>query len=140
MTGKSLLLLALAASPAFAGDLWEVASISRGPDETPLPHTQNTCFPENGMDPAQMLGGLGECRFEQKNGNANAMRFVMSCRTPGMPTGLDAMKVTGEARLQGDHFDMRYTVTVSGNQALPGGDFKLTGSVEARKLGHCNER
>lgn len=135
-----LLLSAVIAGPALAGDLWEVVSTSVGPDGKPQPYTQKNCFPKGGMDPSQMLDGLGNCTFDQKSGNASAMTFSMTCKTPGMPVDLESMKVTGDARLTGDNFDMRYTLTVGGNQAMPGGDFKMSGNLEAHKVGQCTER
>jgi len=135
-----LLLLAVIAGPVFAGDLWEVISTSVGPDGSPQPYTQKICFPKGGVDPSQMLGGLGNCSFDQKSGNASAMTFAMTCKTQGMPAELESMKVAGDARLNGDKFDMRYTITVGGNQTLPGGDFKMNGNLEAHKVGQCKER
>lgn len=135
-----LVLLAVVASPVFAGDLWEVVSTSVGPDGKPTPFTQTSCFPKDGMDPASMLGNMGSCTFDQKSGNASAMNFVMTCRTPGMPAELGSMKVAGDARLGTSTFDMRYTITVGGNQALAGGDFKMTGSATGKKVGQCTER
>ena len=87
-----------------------------------------------------MLGGLGNCSFDQKNGNASAMTFAMTCKAQGMPAELESMKVAGDARLNGDKFDMRYTITVGGNQTLPGNDFKMNGNLEAHKVGQCKER
>ena len=139
---KAILLIASAviSCPAWAGDLWEVVSSSQAPDGSRIPFTEKICFPKDGVDPAKMLGSLGSCSFDQKTGSSAAMSFVMTCRTPGMPANLDSMKVAGDARLQGDRFDMRYSITIGGNQAIPGGDFKMTGSVDARKVGTCNER
>ena len=57
-----------------------------------------------------------------------------------MPAELESMKVAGDARLNGDKFDMRYTITVGGNQTLPGNDFKMNGNLEAHKVGQCKER
>jgi hypothetical protein len=34
---------------------------------------------------------------------------------------------------------MRYTITVGGDQSLPGGDFKMTGNLEARKVDQCSD-
>jgi hypothetical protein len=123
-----------------AGDLWEVRSTSLGPEGKPVPYTQTSCFPAGGvMDPAQVLGTLGSCVFDRKNGNASAMSFELTCKTPGMPADLGSMKVVGEARLNGDRFDMNYTFSVGGNQGAAGGDFKMSGSAEGRKIGQCNE-
>lgn len=123
-----------------AGDLWEFKSISLGPEGKPVPYTQNSCLPAGGaMNPAQVLGNLGSCAFDRKTGNASAMSFDLTCKTPGMPADLGSMKVTGDARLNGDRFDMNYTITVGGNQGAAGGGFKMTGSAEGRKIGRCNE-
>lgn len=62
----------------------------------------------------------------------------MTCKTPGMAADLESMKVAGDARLNGDRFDMRYTITMGGNPP-PGGDFKMAGSLEAHKVGPCSE-
>lgn len=132
------LLLAAMAAPAFAGDLWEITSTSAGPDGSPLTYTEKKCFPKDGMNPSQMLNGLGNCTFDKKSGDAAAMSFTMTCKTPGMPPELSSMKVSGDARLNGDKFDMRYAITVGGNQAMPGGDFKMTGTAQARKVGQCD--
>jgi hypothetical protein len=140
MKNISLFLSALIAFPVFAGDLWEVTSTSVGPDGNPVPFKQKNCFPKDNVDPSQMLGGLGNCAFDQKSGNASAMTFSMTCKTPGMPTELESMRVTGDASLNGNRFDMRYIITVSGKQGSPGGDFKMSGSAEARKVGQCDER
>jgi hypothetical protein len=122
-----------------AGDLWEIVSTSVGPDGNPLSYAEKRCFPTNGMDPSQMLGNLGSCKFSQKNGSASAMTFSMTCNTPGMSSELGSMTVAGDAQLNGDRFDMRYTITVGGDQSLPGGDFTMTGNLEARKVGQCSE-
>jgi hypothetical protein len=134
------MLLAFLSSPVCAGDLWEIVSTSTGPDGSPVPNTQTSCLPTNAADPAQMLGGLGNCTFDQKSGNASAMTFVMSCKLPGMPADLNAMKVAGDAKLNSDKFDMRYTITVVGDKNMPSGDFKMVGSLEAHKVGQCSER
>jgi hypothetical protein len=123
-----------------AGELWEVKSTSVGPEGKPVPYTQKSCLPSGGaMDPAQVLGNLGSCVFDRKSGNASAMSFDLTCKTPGMPADLGSMKVAGDARLNGDRFDMNYTVTVGGNKGGAGGDFRMTGSAEGRKIGQCNE-
>jgi hypothetical protein len=134
-----LLLLAILPASAMAGDLWEIVSTSVGPDGSAQPYTQKICFSNGGMDPSQMLGGLGSCTFDQKNGNVSAMTFSMTCKTLGMPAGMESMKVAGDARLNGDRFDMRYTIALGGNQAFPGGDFTMAGSLEAHKVGQCSE-
>jgi hypothetical protein len=140
MKNINFLLLVFIALPVFAGDLWEVTSTSVGPDGKPASYTQKNCFPKNSVDPSQMLGGLGNCIFDQKSGNVSAMTFSMTCKTSGMPAELASMKVTGDASLNGNRFDMRYIITVSGNQDAPGGDFKMSGNAEARKVGQCDER
>ena len=134
-----LMMTAIAGS-VFAGDLWEVVSTSIGPDGSPQPYTQKICSPKGDVNPSQMLGGLGNCSFDQKNGNALAMTFAMTCKAQGIPAELESMKVAGDARLNGDKFDMRYTITVGGNQTLPGNDFKMNGNLEAHKVGQCKER
>jgi hypothetical protein len=140
MNKISLLLFILLANPAFAGDLWEVNSTSVGPDGSAQPFTQKTCFPTGGADPSKMLEGLGSCTMDQKNGDASAMTFAMTCKIPGMPADLASMKVTGEAKLMGNNFAMRYTISLGGDQKLSGGDFKMNGDLEARKVGSCTER
>ena len=135
-----LLLLILMVGPAVAGDLWKIVSTSFGLDGKPLPYTQQNCFPKDAVDPSQILGGLGSCTFDQKSGSASSMTFALTCRTPGMPAEVGSMKVTGDARLNGDSFDMRYAMTVGGNQTLPDGNFRMSGSVQAHKIGHCSER
>jgi len=134
-----LLLSAFMAGPVLAGDLWELASKSVGPDGTPVTFTQRQCLPKDGIDPSQVLDGVGNCVFDRKSGNASAMTFSMTCKTAGMPAELASVKVAGDARLNGDRFDMRYTITLGGEQSSPGGSFKMTGSLEARRLGPCNE-
>jgi len=140
MRGIAVLLLAFMATPVCAGDLWEIVSTSSGPDGSPISDTQKKCLPEDAADASQMLGELGSCAFDQKDGTASAMTFAMTCRIQGMPADLGSMKVAGDAKLNGDEFDMRYTITVGGNQSAPGGDFKMTGSLEAHKVGQCSER
>jgi hypothetical protein len=140
MKNPCLLLLAALTAPAQAGDQWEIVSASADPDGKTIPYTQRICMPSGGMDPAQMLGGLGNCTFDQKSGDETAMTFAMTCKTPDMPADLGSMKVSGDAKLNGDRFDMRYSITVGGDQSLPGGDFKMPGSLEARKIGTCSER
>lgn len=139
MRNVGLLLAGIMSFPAFAGDLWEVTSTSVSPDGTSIPYTQSICFPKDSVDPAQMLGGLGNCTFDQKSGNTSAMTFTMTCKTQGMPSDLAAMKVAGDASLSGDRFDMRYVITVGGNQGSEGG-FKMSGKAEARKVGQCDSR
>lgn len=136
----SSLALAMCA-PVFAGDLWEITSSSVAPDGSTIPFTQKQCVPNNGMDPSAMLAGLGTCTMNQKSGNASAMTFAMTCKTPGMPAGLDGMKVTGDAKMSGDRFDMRYAISLVGAATQQaGGDFKMNGSAQARKVGSCTER
>ena len=138
MKNIRLLMLGIMSFPVYAADLWEVTSTSAGPDGTPTPYTQNLCFPKDSIDPAQMLGDLGNCTFDQKSGAVSAMTFIMTCKTAGMPPELEGMKVTGDASLSGNRFDMRYVITVSGNQGSAGGDFKMNGNVEAHKVGQCD--
>lgn len=133
MKKLGVILFAVMAMPTFAGDLWEVVSTSAGLDGKPLPFTQRVCFPYGGMDPSQLLGGAGSCTFDQKSGNASAMTFTMNCKTAGMPADLEAIKVTGDARLTSDKFDMRYTLMI-------GRSFNMPGSLEAHKVGQCSER
>lgn len=133
-----LILSAIIASPAYAGDLWEIVSTSAGPDGKPSPYTQKSCFPRDSMDASKILGDLGNCTFDQKTGDASAMTFSMTCTTSGMPKGLASMKVTGDSKLAGDKFDMRYVIKMAGSE--PGEDFNMTGSLEAHKVGQCDER
>ncbi len=138
-------LLAALAAPAIAGDLWEITSTTAGPDGNPLPYTDKKCLPKDGMNAAQMLDGMGDCKFDEKSGDAAAMTFSMTCRLPGVPAGLPSMKVSGDARLAGDKFDMRYVVTPGGGQSpgkgqAAGDDFSMSGSAAARKIGSCDER
>lgn len=130
----------MAAFPVYAGDLWEISSTSAGPDGTPQTFMEKKCLPKDGADPSQMLDDLGNCTFDQKSGTASAMTFTMTCKIPGMPAGLDSMKVSGDANLGGDKFDMRYSITAGGSHASPGGDFRMSGSAEARKVGNCEGR
>lgn len=139
MNKTYILLLSALAAPALAGDLWEINSTSSGPDGSPMTYAEKKCFPKDGMSPSQMLDGLGNCTFDKKSGDAAAMTFSMTCKTPGMPPELSAMKVSGDARLNGDKFDMRYTIALEAKQPSAAGDFKMTGSAEARKVGQCNE-
>jgi hypothetical protein len=140
MNKMLFLLLVIIAYPVFAGDLWEINSTSIGPDGTPQPYTQKSCFPKDSLDPSKVLEGIGNCIFDQKSGNPSAMTFIMTCKTTGMPADLASMKVSGDARLNGDKFDMRYTIAAEGTQALPGSNFKMNGSAEAHKIGQCDER
>ena len=133
----AVLLLALMAAPVYAGDLWEVVSTSAGPDGSPLSATQTKCLPKDAMDATKMLDELGSCTFDQKNGNASVMTFAMTCKIQGMPADMSSFNVAGDAKLNGDKFDMRYTITVGGNQR--GADFKMTGNLEAHKVGQCSE-
>ncbi len=133
----AVLLLAFMATPVCANDLWEIVSKSVGPDGSPISDTQRKCLPKNEADATRMLDELGNCTFDQKDGTAAAMTFAMTCKIQGMPAGLDSMKVAGDAKLNGDTFDMRYTITVGGSQLLRGADFKMTGSLEAHKVGEC---
>jgi hypothetical protein len=140
MKNISLILAGIMSFPVFAGDLWEVASTSVSPDGTFLPYTQNICFPNGSVDPAQILGGLGNCTQVQENGNASAMKFTMSCKTQGMPAELASMNVSGDASLDGNLFNMNYVITVNVNQGSAGGNFKMNGKAEAHKVGQCNTR
>ena len=140
MRSIAVLLLVLMSAPIFAGDLWEIVSTSVGPDGSPISDTQKKCLPRDAADSAQMLSEPGSCTFDQKSGNAAAMTFVMTCNIQGMPAELGAMKVAGDARLNGDNFDMRYTIAMGGAPSLPGADFKMTGNLEAHKVGQCSER
>ena len=135
-----LLIASVIVLPVFAGDLWEVTSMSVAPDGTPMPYTQNLCFPIDGFDLAKIMGGGGDCTFDQKNGNASAMTFSMTCKTAGMSAELASMKVTGDANLSGNNFSMNYVITVGGNQGSVGSDFKMSGKAEAHKVGKCNDR
>ncbi len=130
-------LLALMPFAAYAGDLWEITSKSVGPDGSPLSYTEKKCLRKDGMNPSQVLGGIGQCIFDQKSGDTSAITFTMTCNAPGMPAETPAMKIAGDATLKGDKFEMRYTVTSGGSQGAPGSDFRMTGSAEARKVGHC---
>jgi len=132
--------LLLAATCAHAGDLWEITSTSVGPDGTPLPFKDTRCLPSNAMDPSAVLGNMGNCTFDQKSGSASNLTFSMVCTTPGMPASLGSMKIVGDARMSGDNFDMRYTITPGPQATGEGLDFKMTGSAQARKKGTCTER
>jgi hypothetical protein len=140
MKQMCMLVAGLIAFPAYAADLWEVTSTSVGPDGTPMPYTQQQCFPEGGIDPAQILGGIGDCTFDQKNGNASAMTFTLTCKTAGMPAELASMKVAGDASLSGNSFNMNYVITISAAPGATGGDFKMSGKAQARKIGQCDAR
>ena len=136
----AVLLLAFMAAPVYAGDLWEIVSTSAGSDGSPLSDTQRKCLPKDAVDATKMLDELGSCTFDQKNGNASAMTFAMTCRIQGMPANMGSFKVAGDAKLNGDNFDMRYLITLGGEQSLPGADLKLAGSMNAHKVGQCSER
>ncbi len=137
MNKTCFLLLAAIAAPAMAGDLWEISSTSAGPDGAPLTYTDKKCLPKDGMNASQLLDGMGACTFDQKSGDATAMTFSMTCQMPGMPAELASMKVAGDAKLSGDTFDMRYTVTPGASRS-PGGDFRMTGNATARRVGQCD--
>ncbi len=126
--------------PVLAGDLWEVTSTSVSPDGTSDPATQSICFANGMLDPAQVLGGLGNCTFEHKSGTLSAMTFSMTCRTPGMPQDLLAMNVTGDASLNGNNFNMHYVITLKSTQHATEENFKMNGSAQAKKTGTCNAR
>jgi hypothetical protein len=132
-----LVLAGIFSLPVFAGDLWQVNSTSAGPDGTPLPFEQKLCFPKDGIDPAQILGSLGNCTFDRKQGNASAMTFSLSCKTAGMPAELAVIKVDGDASLSGNKFSMKYVIIVNANQGSPADAFKMSGKTEAVKVGVC---
>ena len=141
LMNRSLLLLSiLIAGPAFAGDLWELTSSSTGPEGKSVPFSEKQCLPKDAIDPSQMLGILGICTFDSKSGTSSAMSFSLTCKLPGMPSDLGAMKVTGDARLNANSINMRYTITPSNPQNSAGGDFRMSGNMEGRKVGQCNER
>lgn len=136
---KIILLLAAISAPAIAGDLWEITSTTAGPDGSPLAYTDQKCLPKDGMNASGMLNGMGDCTFDKKSGDAAAMTFAMTCKLPGMPAELSSMKVSGDAKLDGDKFDMRYVVTPGAGPSA-GEDFTMSGSAAARKIGTCTER
>jgi hypothetical protein len=136
----AVLLLAFMSAPVYAGDLWEIVSTTAGPDGSPMSDTQRKCLPKDGADATRMLGDLGNCTFDQKDGNASAMTFAMTCRIQGMPANMGSFKVAGDAKLNSDKFDMRYTLTLGGDPAIPGADLKMSGRMDAHKVGQCNER
>ena len=122
------------ALPAFAGDLWEITSASLSPDGQTIPLSQTRCLPANAMNPSALLDSMGSCSFDQKSGTATSMTFSMTCKTPGMAADPGAMKVTGDATMSANAFDMRYTITAGS------AGFKMTGSAQARKVGACSEQ
>jgi hypothetical protein len=132
------LLAGIMSVPSFAGDLWETTSISVSTDGTTVPYSRIICFPKGSVDPAQMLGGIGNCATVQKSGKASAMTFTMTCKTAGMPPEMAGMKVIGDASLNDDMFDMRFLIPASVNQGSEGEDFKMSGTAEAHKIGHCD--
>jgi len=134
----SIAALFVAAASAHAGDMWEITSVSIGPDGTSIPYTHNQCLPANAMDPSVLMGGMGTCTFDQKSGNDAALVFSMTCKTPGMPAQLGSMRVTGDAKMVGGAFDMRYVITAGPQATGLGSDFKMSGSAHARKTGACN--
>lgn len=136
----AVILLVFMSAPVYAGDLWEIVSTTAGPDGSPLSDTQRKCFPKDGADATHMLGDLGNCTFDQKDGNASAMTFAMTCRIQGMPANMGSFKVAGDAKLNSDKFDMRYTLTLGGDPAMPGADLKMSGRMDAHKVGQCSER
>jgi hypothetical protein len=133
------LMVFITSSTAFAGDLWEVSSTSFSLDGTSAPYTQRSCFPKDGLDLAKILGGLGNCTIVQKSGNSSAMTFSMTCKTQGIPAELASMNVTGDSSLNGSSFNMHYVITVNFAQGAKVGDFKMSGTAEAHKLGQCDE-
>ena len=137
MQKACFLFLAALAAPALAGDLWEITSTTYGPDGAPLTATEKKCLPKGGMNPSQVLGNMGGCTFDHKSGDATAMTFSMTCKMQGMPAELSAMKVTGDARLDGDLFSMHYTIAAVTAQDTPGSKFTMRGKAEAHKAGSC---
>lgn len=137
-----LLCLALAGAPALAGagELWQIDSTTSTPGGPPLAHSESQCLPKDGMEPTRALQGMGNCNFLQKNGNAAALSFMLECHLPGMPADLAEFRVSGDARLAGDHFDMRYMIFVGGASGPASGDFAMTGTVNARRTGSCHAR
>ena len=133
-----LFLVGIMSCSAYAGDQWEVSSASVSSDGTSSPYTQTICVPKDTIDPAQVLGGLGNCTFDQKNGTPAAMIFTLTCKAAGMPSDLVAMSVTGDASLSGNSFSMNYVITMNVKQGSAGGDFKMSGKAEARKIGQCD--
>ena len=138
MKSLGFFMVGIMSFPVFAGDLWEVTSTSSGSDGTPIPYTQSICFPDGIVDPAQILNGIGNCTFGQKNGNTSAMTFTMTCKSTGMPDEL--ANVTGDASLNGNQFNMNYVITMTANQGSAGGDFKMSGKASAHKVGQCEAR
>lgn len=141
---KRFLICALAmaafstAATAATGDLWEFTSSSSDPDGKAIPHAERKCLPVDGVDPSKLLENMGSCTYDHKSGHVSDLKFAMTCRAPGVPASLGAMKVVGDAKLNGARFDMRYTITVGGDSSQPGDDFKMTGNLEGRKVGSCN--
>jgi len=133
------LLLGAFSAHALAADLWEITSTTQGPDGAPITYTEKKCLPKDGMNPSQALNNMGDCVFDQKNGNATAVNFSMTCKMPGMPAELSAMKVAGDAKLDGDSFTMHYTITAVTRSDSPGANFSMKGTAEARKTGQCKE-
>jgi hypothetical protein len=136
----AVLLLVFMSAPVCAGDLWEIVSTSVAPDGSPMSDTQRKCLPKDDVDATRMLGDLGNCTFDQKDGNASAMTFALTCRIQGMPANMGSFKVAGDAKLNGDKFDMRYAITLGGDPAMPGADLKMSGHMDAHKVGQCSER
>jgi len=135
-----LLIASFIVLPVFAGELWEITSTSIAPNGTPISFTQNHCFPNEGINPAEILEGLGNCTFDQKNGTPSTMTFIMTCKTAGMPAEVAAIKVIGDANLSGNKFIMNYVISVGDDPSVSGGNFKMNGKAEANKSGHCDSR
>ncbi len=131
------LLLAWTSGSALGDELWQIDSTASVPGGPPLTQSESQCMPQAGMDPSRALPGVGDCTFLHKQGNASAMTFELECRLPGTPTEIPAIRVAGDARLAGEHFDMRYTVHMGQEAGAAGSDFTLTGSVVARRTGSC---
>ena len=131
------LLLAATATLARADDLWQIDSSTSTPGGPALTHRDTQCLPGEGMDPARVVPAMENCRFLQKSGTAAALRFVLECRLAGMPPELGAIHVAGDARLSGDHFDMRYAIDMGAGGATPGSDLTMSGALTAQRLGSC---
>ena len=139
MKKACFLLLAAIAAPALAGDTWEITSTTTGPDGAPISLTEKKCLPKDGMNPSKALDNMGSCVFDSKSGDEKAMNFSLTCKMQGMPPELQAMKITGNARLDGDKFSMNYTVTAVTSPDSPGANFTMNGKAEAHKTGQCRE-
>ncbi len=134
------LLLAAMAAPCFAGDLWEINTTTYGPDGTPVTTSEKKCLPKDSANLSHFMGDMEDCTFDQKSGTASAIKFSMTCKMKGMPPELSAMKVAGDAKLDGGHFSMNYTITAVPSKETPGGNFTMKGQAEAHKTGQCTEQ